>query len=104
MAKKLTWSEFPSRMVERRAVLTLLLDAAEKRKLARAIMVEAALDLTRMKRKTRRACMLVLVEGEKPAAAAMATGQTRQHVHDSLVIARKRLAEVERESRRDTAT
>lgn len=93
MGKKLTWGERPSKMFDKPEAMAKL-GEADKVKLAHAVMVEAALDLTRMKRPTRRAVMLVLTEQVRPADAARATKQTRQHIHDSLIIARVRLAEV----------
>jgi len=75
-------------------------DAPERRKLrARHLVVEAALDMTKLSLKLRRACMLVLVHGYTNAEAAHKIGlpgnSGRQNVYRALKRLRPKLGEVE---------
>lgn len=68
-----------------------VVDAAKE---AQRLMVEAALDLTRLKSKMRRACLMVLVDGVKVPDVARQVKVPRQTIHRALITARVRLAEV----------
>ena len=62
---------------------------------SRALIVSGALDMTRLKRKLRRACMLVLIEGYANHEAAKKVGVSRQNVYRALKRLKPKLAEVE---------
>lgn len=66
---------------------------------ARHLLVEAALDMTKLGRKLRRACMLVLVHGYSNAQAAQKVGglkHGRQNVYRALKKVQPKLAEIEK--------
>lgn len=65
---------------------------------ARALLIEAALDLTRMKGRMRWACRMVLLNGRTMQQAATRTGQKRQNVYKALLRARAKLALVQNEA------
>jgi len=76
------------------------MELSERRKLrARHLVVEAALDMTKLSAKLRRACMLVLVHGYTNAEAAHKIGlpgnSGRQNVFRALKRLKPKLAEVE---------
>lgn len=77
--------------------------SAERLKEAKTLVVEAALSLTRLKGKMRKACILWYVEGLAPAAAATAVKKPRQHVHRAITALRPRLEEVLAEVDRQSA-
>jgi predicted DNA-binding protein (UPF0251 family) len=62
---------------------------------ARWLMVEAAMDCTKMQTKMRRACRLVLVYDMRPVVAAKRIGVMRQDLHIALIRVRLKLALVE---------
>lgn len=70
-----------------------LTDAQKLRK-ARVLMVEAALDMTRLEPKMRRAMLLVHVRGYTPARAARRVGSRRQFVYRAGLVLAPKLAEV----------
>lgn len=61
---------------------------------ARRLLVDAALNMTRMKRQMKRACRLVLVQGYRPAEAARIVRLHRQHVYRAIKSVEPKLAEV----------
>lgn len=61
----------------------------------RRLIVAAALDYTRLRRKMRRACRLILLHGKRPAEAARIVGANRQDVHRAMIRVREKLREVE---------
>lgn len=62
---------------------------------ARQLIVSAALDMTRYKRKVKRACKLVLLYNHTQAEAAEKVGLRKQNVSRALVNLKPKLAEVE---------
>jgi len=68
---------------------------ASKKLKARWLMVEAAMDCTKMRTKMRRACRLVLVYDLAPVVAAKRIGVMRQDLHTALIRVRLKLALVE---------
>lgn len=73
---------------------------------ARQLMVEAALDLTKLGRKLRRACILVLVHGYTNAEAASKIGGLkygRQNVYRALKKVQPKLLEIEQYAKNYTA-
>lgn len=67
----------------------------ERQRRGRELMLEAALDLTRLKKKMRRACRLVELQGKQSHEAAAIVGVPRQHVYRALLVLRPKLAVVE---------
>jgi DNA-directed RNA polymerase specialized sigma24 family protein len=65
---------------------------------ARRLMIDAALDMTRMKGKMRWACRLILLEGKTPTEAARRVGVRKQNVYRGMLRARAKLALVETEA------
>lgn len=61
----------------------------------RRALVEAAVDLTRLRTVARKAVLLVLVEGYRQIDAAKKLKCKKQHVNTALRIVRPKLAEVE---------
>jgi DNA-directed RNA polymerase specialized sigma24 family protein len=75
----------------------------EPLKQARALIVGAALSMTRLKPAMRRACILWYVDGLKPHQAASKVKRPRQFVHRAIATLRPRLDEVLKEVERHGA-
>lgn len=86
MAKKLKWQGWPKVAKDRREFTE-----------GHRQLVEAALDLTRLKMPMRRACILVLVYGMRKSKAAALVGKPKQFVYRAMLILSPKLAEVKRE-------
>lgn len=67
---------------------------------ARGLLVDAALDLTRLRAKMRWACRLVLLQGKRPSEAARRVGAKKQNVYKALLKARAKMAVVQQEADR----
>ena len=68
----------------------------DKTQAARRLLISAALDMTRLHRKMRTACMMVLADGRTQAEAARRLGRSRKTVSKALRIVGPKLAEVQR--------
>lgn len=68
----------------------------DKASQARGLLVSAALDMTRLRRKMRLACVMVLVEGHTQAEAARRIGRSRKTVSKALRLLSPKLTEVQR--------
>lgn len=62
---------------------------------AKRLMIEAALDMTRLTKRHRKAAMLVLLDSVPMAKAARKQRVNRQHVYRNLLVVRAKLAEVQ---------
>lgn len=67
---------------------------------ARALLLDAALDLTRLKGKMRWACRLVLLQGRTPSEAARRVSDHRQNVYKALLKVRAKMLIVQEEADR----
>ena len=72
-----------------------LTDIVAKQREARRLTIRAALGMTRLKSPSRRAVLLVMLDGYTHAAAGKKTGLLRQNVNKALRIVEPKLKQVE---------
>lgn len=71
-------------------------DQSQKARAARKLLISAALDMTRLRRKMRVACMMVLLDERSQSEAARRVGRSRKTIHKALNRLKPKLEQVER--------
>lgn len=69
---------------------------SDKTREARRLLISAALDLTKLRRKMRTACIMVLLDGRTQSEAARRIQRSRKTVSKALAAVRPKLDEVQR--------